>query len=100
MQHRVTVAEIGVERGQRGELAPDGVVGQLLLHEVLAPGDDVDARHVAELGGLPQACEGHEVIEVLLVRPARVGIGQVRKPFDLRGDVGQSLELSGREHLG
>ena len=41
MQHGVTVAEIGIERRQGRELAPDGVVGKLLPDELLAPGDSV-----------------------------------------------------------
>ena len=51
------------------------------------------ACDVAELLRLPQACEGHEVLDVLLVGPPRIGIGEVGKPFDLGRHLRQCLEL-------
>ena len=38
--------------------------------------------------GLPQAGEGHESRECPAVGPARIGVGQVGKPFDLGWHVG------------
>jgi hypothetical protein len=55
MQCGVPVAEIGVGRRQRGELAPDGIVGQRLAGELLPLRDDMRARHVAELLGPEKA---------------------------------------------
>ena len=57
------------------------------------------AGHVAELLRLAQAGEGHEVLDVLLVGPAGVRVGEVGEPFDLRGDVRQGLELGGGERV-
>jgi class 3 adenylate cyclase len=90
----LTVAEIGIERGQRGELPPDGIIGQSLPDELVAPGHHMSARHVAELLRVPQACEGHEVVEILPVGPPRIGIGEVGKPRDPRGTSANPLELS------
>ena len=68
-------------------------------HELLAPGDHMGACHVAELLGPPQACEGHEVVDVLPVGPARVDIGEVGKPLDLRGHFRQVLKMGRGERL-
>src|SRR3989454_201744 len=94
MQHGVTVTEISIERGKCRKLASDGVVGQALPYELVAPGDHIGAGHVAELGRLPQACEGHEVGDVLPVGAARVGVREVGKPLDLRRHVRQGEKLS------
>src|SRR5262245_48436427 len=96
MQHGVAVAKIGVERRQRRTLAPDRVVGQLLRHELVAPGDHMGARYIAELLGSADTYKDHEVFDVLLVGPAGIDVG---KPLDLWGHIRQSLELSGGERL-
>ena len=44
-----------------------------------------------------QADKGREVGDVLLVGCACFGIREVGKPFELRGHVGQALELGGGE---
>jgi hypothetical protein len=46
MEHRMSLAEIGIQRRQRRQFAADGVVGQRLTGQILAPGDDVGAGHI------------------------------------------------------
>ena len=93
MQHGIAVAEIGIERRQRGEFAPDGIVRQVLNHELFPPSDYMRPCYVAELLRMAQAREGHKVFDVLPVGPARICIGEVVEPFDLRRHLRQGLEL-------
>ena len=37
MSHRMAVAQIGIERGEGGEFAADGVISELLRAELLPP---------------------------------------------------------------
>ena len=66
MQHSVAVAEIGIERRQGREPAPNGVVGQVLPGEVVTPGDHMRAGHLAELFWLLQACKGLSKINLAI----------------------------------
>ena len=82
------VAEIGIERRQCRELAPNRIVGQVLPDELVAPGDHMRPCHVTELLRLPQPGAGHEVCNILPVGPPRIRIGAVGKPFDLGRQTG------------
>jgi hypothetical protein len=93
MQHRVSLAEIGVERGQRRQLAPDGVVGKLLRDELLPPCNHMGAGNFPELFRPMHACIRHKVCDVLLIGPSGVGIGEIGKPFELWGDRREGLKL-------
>jgi hypothetical protein len=74
---------------------PDTVISEVLAHELVAPGDDMGARHIAELFSSVQASEGHEIVDVLSVGPPGVGICEIGEPFDLGGDLRQGLKLGG-----
>jgi hypothetical protein len=82
MQHRMTVAQVGIERRQRREFTPDGVVGEALLCELLPPGDDVGAGRVAELFRSAQAGEGLKVGDISLVGAAGMQVGEIGKPLE------------------
>lgn len=53
--------------------------------------------HGPQCRGCTQAGEGGEVLQVELVGPAGLRVGDVGQPFDLRRDVGQLLELGDGE---
>ena len=58
MQHGMAVAEIIIERRQGREFAPDGVVGQPLPVQMIAPGEDVRPGHLPELVDAAEAGKG------------------------------------------
>ncbi len=97
MQHGVAFAEIGIEGGQRCQLTPNGVVGELLLHELLTPGNDVCLGNLPELLRSMHAGIRHKIFDVLLIGPPSVGVGEVGKPFKLGGNLGEGLKLIGGE---
>jgi hypothetical protein len=68
-----------------------------LSGKLVAPGDDVGARHGAEVFRPAQAGEGLKVSDVLLVGAAGVGVGEVGEPLELGGNRGQGVELLGSE---
>ena len=81
--HGVPIAQVGVERAERGEFAADGGRAELAAHEVVAPGDDVGP---GDRAGSRPGCGCHvgaEVAEVGLVGLAGVGVAEVREPLDL-----------------
>lgn len=95
MQDRVTVTQVGIERGEGGKFAPDGIVGEALPSELLTPGNHMGAGHVPELFRLPQACEDLKVFDVLLVGAAGVRVSEIGEPFEFRRNLRQILELGG-----
>jgi hypothetical protein len=97
MPYRVALAEIGIQRGQRRQFAPNGVVGETLPGELLAPRNDMRTRHVAKRFRLAQTGEGLKIFDVLLVGTSSVRVREIGKPFELWGDVRQILELHSGE---
>jgi len=94
----VTLAEIIEQGRKRRELAANGGISQAASLELLAPGDDMGARHGAELGGTAQTGKGAELPDIDAVGLAGFGIGDVGKPFKLRRDLGEVAILRRRKH--
>jgi hypothetical protein len=69
---------------------------RVMQHRV-PPGDDVDAGDVAELLRPMQPGECHEVLHVLPVGAAGIGVVEVGEPLELRGDRRQGVKLRVRE---
>ena len=91
--HGIALAQVIIERGQGGELAPDGGAGEALLFQVGAPGQNVAARDGTEFLGLNNAGERHEGAQVVLIRPPGLVAVEVGKPLGFRRHSGQSREL-------
>jgi hypothetical protein len=93
---RITLAEVLKQRGDPGELAPDRRTGNCPALQVFAPGDEVRAGDHTEFLETLDTSETHEVLQVILVRAARLPIGDVGKPLNLGRHVGQIEEFWGR----
>jgi len=93
--HGVPVAEILEQRRQRRQPVPDGRAAQLsaIITELVAPGDDMRAGHVAEFLRLLDAGKQHEVLDRMFVGALGAGIADICEPFGLRGNIAQPLEL-------
>jgi hypothetical protein len=91
--HGVGFTEVVEERGDRGQLAPDGAGGQAAALEVLSPGDQVGAADLAHFFRALDAGEGRELLDVDSVSSAGAGVVQVGEPFHLGRHVPQPLEL-------
>ena len=73
---------------------PGRAAAEAAAHEGVAPGDDVmRARHGSKLFRPADAGEPSEVAHRVFVGAARVGVGDVGKPFDFGRHVGQPVEL-------
>ena len=68
----VLLAEIFEQRGQRREPVPDRAAAKPAPHQVVAPGDDVRARHGAKFLRPRDAGEAHEVLHRVFVGAAGV----------------------------
>ena len=68
----VFLAEIFEQRGERREPVPDRAAAEPAPHQVVAPGDDVRARHGAKFLRPRDAGEAHEVAHRVFVGAARV----------------------------
>jgi hypothetical protein len=90
---RINLAEMVEERGDRGQLAPDGAGGQAAPFEVFSPSNQVGAGHGAHFFGALDAGEGREFFHIDPVSAPGAGVIQVRKPFHLGRHVPQPLEL-------
>ena len=64
---------------------------------MLAPGDDVSARHATQFGGMLQAGEGTEFLDIDFVSAAGFGIGDVGEPLRLSRNFTELTELQRRE---
>ena len=91
----VLLAEIFEQRGQRREPVPDRAAAEPAPHQVVAPGDDVRARHGAKFLRPRDAGEAHEVLDRVLVGAAGVRVGEIGEPLDLGRHVGQPVKLGG-----
>ena len=77
----------------------DGGIGKLAGLKMLAPGDDVSARHDAELGGMPQTGEGRKLSDINFVNAACFGVRDVREPLKLGRNLGELTELDRRQRI-
>jgi hypothetical protein len=106
MGHRVAVAKIFKQRGQRGKPVPDRCIAPPLAppcysrFQLIAPSDDVCACDCAKLFGPLDAGEAHKVLHGGFVGPARMGVREIGEPLDLGRHVGQPVKLIRREHPG
>ena len=91
----VLLAEIFEQRGERREPVPDRAAAKPAPHQVVAPGDDVRARHGAKFLRPRDAGEAHEVLHRVFVGAAGVRVGEIGEPLDLGRHVGQPVELGG-----
>ena len=97
MGHGVFLAEIFEQRASAASRWRIGAAAQLAPHQVVAPGDDVRARHGPKFLRPRDAGELHEVGNRVLVSAARVPVGEVGEPFGLGRHVGEPVELGGGE---
>jgi hypothetical protein len=88
MQHGMAVAEIIIERRQGREFAPDGVVGQPLPVQMIAPGEDVRPGHLPELVDAAETGKGDELPNIPLIILTGVAVAQVGEPLGFRRNVG------------
>ena len=106
MRDGVLVAEIFKQRGQRRKPVPDRCIAPRLAppcysrSQIVAPGDDMRARHGPKFLRPLDAGEAHEVLHGVLVSSARVSVRQIGEPFDLGRHVGELLKLGRRQHPG
>ena len=104
MRDGVSVAEIFEQRRQRREPVPDRRIAPRLAppcysrSQIVAPGDDMRARHGPKFLRPHDAGEAHEVLHGVFIGPARVCVGQVGEPLDLGRHVGQPVKLVRRQH--
>ena len=92
----VLLAEIFEQRGQRREPVPDRCCRRARARtQLVAPGDDVRARHGAKFLRPRDAGEAHEVRHRVFVGAPRVRVGEIGEPLDLGRHVGQPVELGG-----
>ena len=70
----VLVTEIFEQRGERRSPVPDGAAAKPALRQVVAPRDDVGARHGAKLLRADDAGEAHEIPHRVFVGAAGAGV--------------------------
>ena len=70
MRDGVLLAQIFEQRGERREPVPDRAAAKPAPHQLVAPGDDVRARHGAKFLRPRDAGEAHEVLHRVLVGAA------------------------------
>ena len=91
----VLLAEIFEQRGERREPVPDRAAAKPAPRQLVAPGDDVRARHGAKFLRPHDAGEAHEILHRVFVGAAGVRVAEVGEPLDLGRHVGQPVELGG-----
>jgi hypothetical protein len=91
----VVLAEIFEQRGQRCQPEPDRRAAELAPAQLVAPSDQMRARHRAEFLRTENAGEAHEILHRIFVGPAGVPVADVGEPFDLGRHVGEFLKLGG-----
>jgi hypothetical protein len=89
VHHGVAFVEIFKQGRDRGELAANGGAFASPPLQIFAPGNQMRTRHDTKYFRVRDACEAHEVLEVVLVGAPRLGVGDVGKPLDLRWHIGQ-----------
>ena len=96
----IALTQILEQRRQRRQAMPDGHAAQGALRQVVAPGDDVRAGHVAKLLRLHDAGEPHEILQRVFVGAPGALVAEVGEPLDFAGHVGQTLEVGGGQEPG
>ena len=94
----VLVAEIFEQRRERRQPVPDRAAAKPAPRQLVAPGDDVRARHGAKFLRPADAGEAHEVLHGVFVRAAGAGVAEIGEPLDLGRHVGEPVELGGGQH--
>jgi hypothetical protein len=100
VRHGVALAQVLEEGGEGGEAVALGHAAKSTPRQIVAPGDDVGAGHGAELDGLPDAGEAHEVLQGVLVGASRRRAAEVGEPLQLGRNLGQALEGRRRQKAG
>ena len=93
----ILLAEIVEQRRERGEPVPDRAAAKPAVRELVAPGDDVRARHSSNFLRPGDAGESHEVADRILVGTLCARVAEIGEPLDLRRYVRQAVELGGGE---
>ena len=96
----VLLAEIFEQRGERREPVPDRAAAKPAPHQLVAPGDDVRARHGAKFLRPHDAGEAHEVLHRVFVGAPGVRVAEIGEPLDLGRHVGQPVKLGGGQQPG
>ena len=91
----VLLAQIFEQRGERREPVPDRAAAEPAPHQLVAPGDDVRARHGAKFFRPHDAGEAHEVLHRVFVGAPGLRIAEIGEPLDLGRHVGQPVKLGG-----
>ena len=94
----VLVAQILEQRRQRREPVPDRAAAKPAPRQVVAPGDDVGARHRAKFLRPDDAGEAHEIPHRVFVSAAGARVAEIGEPLDLGRHVRQPMKLGGRQH--
>jgi hypothetical protein len=93
--HRIRITEVLEERGERGELAPNGSTAELPALQVLPPGEHVRAGEGTKRLGRFDSHKPHELVDVDPVGAPRPRVVDVRKPLGLSRHHREPLELGG-----
>ena len=93
----VLLAEIFEQRRERREPVPDRAAAKPAPRQVVAPGDDVRARHGAKFLRPADAGEPHEIPHRVFVGAPGARVAEIGEPLDLGRHVGQAVELGGGE---
>jgi hypothetical protein len=83
--HCVVLTQIIKEGRERGEFTSDRRRRQFPPLYVLTPGDDVRAGDDPELFRAGDPDEGGEILDVLPIGPAGIGIGEIGEPLQFGG---------------
>ena len=86
----------GPNRPTRGEPVPYRATAKAGPHQLVAPGDDMGARHDAKFLPPADAGEAHEVLHRVLVDPAGAPVAEIGAPLDFGRHVGQPVAVSKR----
>ena len=97
-RHRILITQVFKEGGEGSQFAPNRGACELAPLEVFAPGEDVCAGDALELLRRRNSDEGHELLQVIAVRAARVRVVDVRKPLRRRRHLGELAKLRSRQH--
>jgi hypothetical protein len=79
----VLLAEIFEQRRQRRQPVPDGAAAKPALGQLVAPRDDVGARHGAKFLRPADAGEAQEVANGVFVGAAGAWVAEIAEPLDL-----------------
>ncbi len=97
MGNGVFVAEIFEQRGERGQPVADRAAAKPAPHQVVAPGDDVGARHGAKFLRADDPGEAHEIPYPVFVGAAGARVAEIGEPLDLGRHVSELMKLGGGE---